>query len=199
MGFVDGFFSFKIDLSDSERAIYTTFRVKTPKHPDESFEHLVARVIALTHSWEEELNFSEGLFKPAQPTIWKQNLLGKIESWIEVGVPEKKKLERALRQDPPSKQYTIYFYEEEQIKEFCHLLRGSKQNWVAAIKFYLIDPKALSQLIEGVTSSTSWSISIVDESLYMSCGEQSFTLMINALDIWSHFQLSIQNAESIEA
>lgn len=194
MAFTLGFYSFNVSLNDSSRGLYTSFRVKTARHPNESLEHLYARVIALGHSYEPGLEFSQGLFEEKEPTIWKRDLLGQPEIWIQLGVPDRKKLERVLKAHPHAI-IRIYFWEPEQLDAFCWMLRGSRTNWVEQIQFYSIEERLLSDLAQNEKSSSSWNMTFMDSTLYLSTENGDFTSTMEPIDIWDAFQVAIQNHE----
>jgi uncharacterized protein YaeQ len=55
MTFVQAFYSFNLDITNSDAGGYFKLRIKVPQHPEESLEHLFARVLAFVHSYEEGL------------------------------------------------------------------------------------------------------------------------------------------------
>lgn len=193
MSFAAKFYTFSIDLNHVDRQLFTKFRIKVPLHPVEPLQHLYARMIAYLNSYSEGLLFSQGLFDQTQPTLWEKNVIGEVLRWIEVGVPDKKKLELALRLPPPIN-YHIYFYEHAQIPEFCHHLRGSKTNWVAPFAFSLIDPDFLENLLPYENSSPTWEVTIIDGHLYLVCDKREFDTVVLPVDIWNAYQESIQES-----
>jgi uncharacterized protein YaeQ len=190
MSFAAAFYNFTVDLSHNDREIFTRFRVKTPLHPHESLEHLFARMLAYIHCYREGQEFSRGLFEPRDPTIWQRDVLGETLLWVQVGTPDKKKLETTLRAHPQA-EHRIYFYEPEQITQFCHLLRGSKTNWVKEIQFYLIPKAILEALVPLSRSSPSWNVTIVDDEAYLTCDSTELQARITAVDIWAAYQESL--------
>ena len=194
MTFALGFYSFHVNLNNATRGVYTSFRVKTPRHPEESLEHLYARVIAYAHSYEEGIEFTQGMFEEKEPTIWKRSLLGETELWLQVGLPERRKLERAMKHSPKGK-FEIYFYDHEQAHEFCWMLRGSKENWVEPIFFYEINSSVLREMAEHEQSSSNWEVSFIDSAMYLHVDGRDYVSEITRMDIWDEFQHTIANVE----
>ena len=168
MSFAAAFYNFTVDLSHNDREIFTRFRVKTPLHPLEPLEHLFARMIAYIHCYREGQQFSHGLFEPKEPTIWMKDILGDTLLWVQIGAPDKKKIETTLKAHSEA-EHRIYFYDTAQISQFCHMLRGSKTNWVKDIQFFLIQPSILEALVPLERSSPSWNVTIIDDQLYLTC------------------------------
>jgi uncharacterized protein YaeQ len=187
MSFAAAFYNFTVDLTHSDRQVFTRFRVKTPLHPMEPLEHLYARMIAFIHCYREGQTFSKGFFEPKEPTIWHQDVLKQILLWAQLGVPERKKLEVSLRANPQA-EHRIYFYAPSQISDFCHMLRGSKTNWVKDIQFYLLPPHVLEALVPLERSSPEWNATIIDNQLYLTCDGTETQGTITPIDIWAEYQ-----------
>jgi len=195
MSFAAAFYNFTVELSHNDREIFTRFRVKTPLHPHESLEHLFARMIAYVHCYREGQEFSRGLFEPKEPTIWQRDILGDTLLWVQVGSPDKKKIETTLRAHPHA-EHRIYFYEPNQIAQFCHMLRGSKTNWVKDIKFFLIPSAVLEAMVPLERSSPIWNVTIVDDELYLTCDGTDLQGKIITVDIWAAYQDSLLQEEA---
>lgn len=191
MSFAAKFYSFSIDLNHVDRQVFTRFRLKVPLHPIESLHHFYARMIAYLNAYSPSLSFSQGLFDIKQPTIWNKDVIGDVLTWIQVGVPERKKLENALRMETVTS-FQVYFYEPEQISQFCHQLRGSKTNWVKPITFYSLSTEFLDRIALHDRSSPEWSITFVDNHIYLICDGNEVASDIVELDIWKAFQETLQ-------
>lgn len=192
MTFVDGFYSFSLEINHTDKGEYRKLRFKVPKHPHETFEHLIARVVAYSYTWSEGLEFSEGLFQPKDPTIKTTNVIGEIERWIEIGCPDMDKVERALRYHPAA-DFLIFFYEQQQIAKFCDYLRGSKSNWAEKIKFFSISSAALEKLGQDLPSSSRWIVTFTDGYFFVANDGNDVEGQIEPLNIWQLFQQTIGN------
>ena len=181
MTFVDAFYSFALEISDADRSIYTSLRVKTPKHPNESLEHLAARIFAYLHSYQEGLSFSRGLFEVNEPTIWKKDCLDDILLWIQVGHLPFKKLVRALKQCGQAS-FRSYFYEEQQAESFIKDVKGRKINWAEKSEFYMIDFDFLTEAASLLSSSNRLETLIADNHLYITLNDIELNTYIIALN-----------------
>lgn len=195
MSFVAAFYSFTVELNHVDGGIFTRFRLKTALHPHESLEHLYARVLAYAHAYRPEQAFSQGLFEPRDPTIWEKDVLGEVQAWVYVGVPETKVLETALR-TWPSASFRIYFYQQDQVDRICYLMNGSRSPWLSRVTFYRLDAELLQALVPLHDSSPSWNVTFVDDEVYLSVQGHEFQSSLPALDMAREFQqwLTMQNA-----
>jgi uncharacterized protein YaeQ len=193
MTFVSGFFNFAIDLNHADQEVFTSFRLKVPRHELESKEYFYGRLIAYLHAYREGIELTQGVSAPKDPSIWVRDALGTISLWVHVGVPEKRKLELSLKQNNAA-QHRIYLSSHDEIQRFCHHLRGSTTNWVHNVLFYLIPATLLDQLAATESSSPHWSVSFIDDRLYMSVDGVDLESDIMPIDIWEAFQHSLNAA-----
>ena len=81
---------FKIDLqiTDLDRNYYQTHALTIARHPSETDERMIVRVIAFALHAHASLEFGKGLSAEDEPDLWRRDLTGTIEQWIEVGLPD---------------------------------------------------------------------------------------------------------------
>jgi uncharacterized protein YaeQ len=194
MTFVAAFYTFTIELNHSDRNVFETFRLKTPRHELETHAHLYGRLIAYLHSYRAGIEFTRGVSEPKEPTIWVKDEIDQIQLWVQVGVPDKRKLELSLKQNAHA-EHRVYFYQAEDLERFCHHLRGSKTNWVKDIQFYQLDPVFLEKLSSSETTSPSWSLSFIDNRIYLSLGHLDLESEVTPIDIWDAFQESLSREQ----
>lgn len=192
MTFVEAFYSFVLDISDSTRGIYTRKRLKIAKHPYEPLTHLYARVVAFLHSFEDQLTLSPGLFDQRLPAMYSRDVTGETKLWAEVGELEKKKLEKALKAHTGAT-FRAYFHSDEQIEAFSHELRGSKTNWIAPVEFLSIDPAFLEELASNESSSAKWAATIVEDEIFLDCDGVDRRTRLSNVDLWVRYQRTIGN------
>jgi uncharacterized protein YaeQ len=201
MTFIAAFYTFTIELNHVDRGIFTTFRIKVARHELESREHLYARLIAFSHAYREGLTLNNDPSKPSAPAIYLLNALGETEVWLEVGVPDKRKLELSLKHSPAA-DHAIYLYSFQDVADFCHYLRGSKSNWVQGVQFYTLPPSLLERLIDTESSSPTWNISFIDNAIFLTVTGAThkgrlipevidIESAINPIDIWLEFQKTL--------
>jgi uncharacterized protein YaeQ len=190
MTFVAAFYNFTIELNHPDRNVFTTFRLKTPRHELETHAHLYARLLAYLHCYRDGIEFARGESDSKDPTIWLKDQIDQVQLWVQVGAPEKRKLELSLKQNLNA-EHRVYFYQQGDIERFCHHLRGSKTNWVKEVQFYRLDPVFLEQLTSLEKTSPTWSLSFIDNQIYLSIGDRDLQSEVTAIDIWDAFQESL--------
>lgn len=88
---------YKIDLNiaDMDRHYYGQHHLTVARHPSETDERMMVRLIAFTLFANESLAFGKGLSDEEEPDLWQKDLTGAIQLWIDVGLPTEKDLRKA--------------------------------------------------------------------------------------------------------
>ena len=88
---------YKIDLNiaDIDRQYYAQHSLTLAKHPSETDERVMVRLIAFTLFANESLIFGKGLSDDEEPDLWQKDLTGAIQLWIDVGLPTEKDIRKA--------------------------------------------------------------------------------------------------------
>src|SRR3974390_305353 len=81
-------YAFEVTVNDSDRGVYETLEFRVARHPSETEEYLLTRVLAYCLEYGEGLAFSSGLSDPDAPALSVRDLTGALRSWIEIGSPE---------------------------------------------------------------------------------------------------------------
>ena len=93
-------YTFDVDLADADRAVFESLALRVARHPSESEEYLVTRVLAYALEFREGIAFSPGLSDPDEPTISIRDMTGAIQSWIDIGIPDAARLHKASKIAP---------------------------------------------------------------------------------------------------
>lgn len=88
---------FKLDLNiaDLDRQYYADFPLTLARHPSETDERMMLRVLAFALNASESLEFGRGISTDDEPDLWHKDLTGSIETWIELGTPDPDRLRKA--------------------------------------------------------------------------------------------------------
>lgn len=88
-------FKADLDISDMDRHYYANHGLTLALHPSETEERMMVRLLAFALNADEALNFTRGLSVEDEPDLWRKDLTGDIELWIEVGQPDERRLRKA--------------------------------------------------------------------------------------------------------
>ena len=96
-----------LQVADVDRNYYAEHALTVARHPSETDERMMARLLAFALNAHERLAFCKGLSDTDEPDLWQKDLTGAIEHWIEVGQPDDKRLLRACGR---AEKVTVYAY-----------------------------------------------------------------------------------------
>jgi len=97
----------ELSVSDMDRHYYDTHKLTVAKHPSETDERLMVRVLAFALNAHENLEMTKGLSTDDEPDVWLKSLSGELELWIALGQPS----DKIIRQSSgKADQVVIYAY-----------------------------------------------------------------------------------------
>ena len=89
-----------LQIADIDRGLYADHTLTVARHPSETDERMMVRLLAFALSVPADdrdgaLEFAKGMWDPDEPELWQKDLTGRIVQWIEVGQPEERRLAKA--------------------------------------------------------------------------------------------------------
>ena len=156
-------FVFDIDLSDADRDVYETLSLRVARHPSESDEFLVARVLAFCLEYTTGIEFSRGLSDADDPPIAVRDLTGRLLAWIDVGTPSADRLHRASKAAP---RVAVYIHKEH--TQWLAELAGAKIHRAAALELRAFDRPFIAQAVARLARRLSFALSVAGGELFVS-------------------------------
>ena len=80
----------ELSVSDMDRHYYETHKLTVAKHPSETDERLMVRIVAFALNAHENLEMTKGLSTDEEPDIWQKSLSGELDVWVALGLPSEK-------------------------------------------------------------------------------------------------------------
>lgn len=80
----------ELSVSDMDRHYYETHKLTIAKHPSETDERLMVRLLAFALNAHEHLEMAKGLSTDDEPDIWQKSLSDELELWVSLGLPSEK-------------------------------------------------------------------------------------------------------------
>ncbi|KIN71086.1 YaeQ family protein [Sulfitobacter guttiformis] len=80
----------ELSVSDMDRNYYETHKLTVAKHPSETDERLMVRLVAFALNATEQLELTKGLSTDDEPDIWQKSLSDELELWVALGLPSEK-------------------------------------------------------------------------------------------------------------
>lgn len=84
-----------LQIADMERNYYRDHALTLARHPSETDERMMVRVLAYALHASDSLAFGAGIGNDDEPDLWDKDLTGAIRLWVDVGLPDDKRIRRA--------------------------------------------------------------------------------------------------------
>lgn len=85
----------ELQISDMDRHYYATHALTLARHPSETEERLMVRLLAFALYAEDRLEFGKGISDEDEPALWRKDYTDEIELWIELGQPDEARIRKA--------------------------------------------------------------------------------------------------------
>jgi len=100
-------FKATLQIADMDRGYYADHALTIARHPSETDERMMLRVLAFALHAGPGLAFGRGLSTDDEPDLWQRDLTGAIRLWIDVGLPDERLVRRACGR---SDEVVVYTY-----------------------------------------------------------------------------------------
>ena len=136
-----------LHIADVDRHYYQDHTVTLARHPSETDERMMVRLLAFVLQADEALVFGRGLSTEDEPALWQKDLTGVIERWIEVGLPDEKTIRQACGR---ARHVFIYTYGGRPADQWWKLSRAAldRFNNVTVLNLPLEEGRALTRLAQ---------------------------------------------------
>ena len=158
--------NFSIQLSDVDRGVYEALALKAARHPSESGEYLVTRVLAYCLEYAEGIAFSRGLSDADEPALSVRDLTGALKVWIDVGSPDAARLHKAAKAAP-----RVVVYTHRDPAHIRRQLAGERIHRGEALELYAVDRGVIDGLTRRLERRMQFDLSVTDRHLFISIGD----------------------------
>jgi uncharacterized protein YaeQ len=162
--------NFSIGLSDVDRGVYQTLEVKAARHPSESAEHLVTRLLAYCLEFAEGIAFSRGISDPDSPAIAVRDLTGQLLAWIDIGSPDAARLHKAAKAAP-----RVAVYTHRSPEALRAQLSGERIHRAEALELYALDRELIDALARRLERRMKLELSVTGGHLYLTLGKETLS------------------------
>ena len=163
-------YNFDIDLADNDRGLYESLEVRAARHPSESEEYLVTRVLAYCLEYAEGIAFSKGVSSPDHPAITVRDLTGNLRAWIEIGSPDAARLHKASKASP-----RVAVYTHKDPGRLLANLEGERIHRAESLEIHAVDRALVGALCARLERRVAFALSVSDRELYVSIGDVTLT------------------------
>ncbi|MEB8386432.1 YaeQ family protein [Rhodobacteraceae bacterium KMM 6894] len=135
----------ELSVSDMDRHYYETHKLTVARHPSETDERLMVRIVAFALNAHEHLEMAKGLSTDEEPDIWQKSLSGELDVWVALGLPSEKVIRQSCGK---ADKVVIYPYGGRTAEMWWDKVRNSTTRFdnLRVMNFSETDTDALAKL-----------------------------------------------------
>jgi uncharacterized protein YaeQ len=160
-------YNFAIDLADADRGVYESLSLRVARHPSESDDYLIARVLAYCVEYTDGIEFSAGgLSNPDDPPIAVRDPTGALRAWIDIGTPDAARLHKASKR---AGRVAVYVHKDP--SQWLRTLAGERIHNSDTLELYAFDRAMIAAVASRLERRMAYAMSVSDRELYLSLAD----------------------------
>ncbi|MBK7878364.1 MAG: YaeQ family protein [Planctomycetes bacterium] len=129
--------------------------LRLAQHASETDEFLVARLLATVAYHGPGFEVSSGVCRGDEPALSRRELDGRLVLWIEIGLPKRDRLDRALR---AAEQVVVVAHKRADV--FLRELEDDPPRRKERLRVHVLDAATLTRLGKELDRDNRWSIDV---------------------------------------
>lgn len=162
----------QFNVADLDRHVYIDKTHTLACHPSETLQRLMLRLIMWGFNADEDLQFTKGICEADEPALWTKSLSDEIELWIDLGLPDEKRIKKAAHK---AKKVVIAVYGGNAPAVWWQQNKAKVTHY-GNVSVVYFDDQTLSELEAIVERSMQLQLTIEGEQGWLSAGDHSCTL-----------------------
>lgn len=158
---------FRLTLSHVDRAIDLSETLYVARHPSETQEHAVLRVLAWCLLHEEGIAFGPGLSTPDAADLWTHDATGRLTTWIECGTATAERLRKSLQHHSGAASHVVLDDARATEALRAELAEGRWLRNCPPPELWTIDAALVSALASNEDRRARWAVTIVGDHFYI--------------------------------
>jgi len=166
-------YNFETELADIDRGVYQSLALRMARHPSETSEFMLTRLLAYCLEYEDGIAFTEGVSAGDDPAVLVRDMTGRVTAWIEVGMPDASRLHRGSKLAGRAAVYT-----HRNIAKVLEGLSGKQVHRAAEIPVYEFGAGFVDSVAAVLQRRDSISVSITERQLYLDVSGRTFSTAV---------------------
>ena len=154
-----------------DRHVYETLELRVARHPSETAEYMLVRILAYCLEYQEGIALTEGVSSGSEPALVVRDLTGRITGWIEVGMPDAERLHRGSKLAG-----RVAVYTHRDVRQLMGNLNGQHIHRSEDIPIRAFDRTLIEEIAAHLDRRISMSLSVTGGELFLALGDESWTL-----------------------
>lgn len=172
MALTSTIFKAGLQLADMDRNRYGDYQLTLARHPSETDERMMVRLLAFALHADERLSFTKGLCVDEEPALWRKGLSGEIELWIDVGLPDERRLRKACGR---AAEVCLYLYGGRNAESWWQRNHDKLQR-LTNLEVIEIPETASRELAGLVRRSMQLQCTIQDGEIWLNCDDSTISI-----------------------
>ncbi|MEQ5802086.1 YaeQ family protein [Halomonas sp. H10-9-1] len=169
-------FKARLQIADMDRHYYGEHALTLARHPSETDERMMLRVLAFVRHAHEDLAFGRGVSTDDEPDLWIRSLSGEIELWIQLGQPDEREIRRACGR---ARQVVLYTYSGQGARIWWEQL-GGKLASLDNLTVYDIPPESVAVLGQLAGRGMELNATIQDDAIWLANAQTAVEVSVVA-------------------
>ena len=170
-------FKAELQIADMDRSYYGDHALTIARHPSETDERMMVRLLAFALHADEALTFAKGLSADDEPDLWQRDLTGAIDAWIDVGQPDERRIRKACGR---AAQVFVYSYSGHGADIWWNQV-GARIERIRNLEVFNVRAGAGPALARLATRSMQLQCTIQDGHVWLGGKEEAVQVELQAL------------------
>ena len=172
-------YNFAVQLADVDRGVYEELSLRVARHPSETDEYMMTRVLAYCLEYEEGIVFSEGISSTkTEPAVLVRDMTGRLTTWIEVGAPDAERLHFGSKL---ADRTTVYTHRDPE--KVIAAWAGKRIHRLDRITVQSFDPGFVDAAVSALERRTTMTVSRSDGQLYLDINGSSLSTVVHVREL----------------
>jgi uncharacterized protein YaeQ len=165
----------QLQIADMDRQYYADHSLTVARHPSETDERMMVRILAFARHAGESLAFGRGLSTDDEPDLWVKDLTGAIEHWIQLGQPDERDIRKACGR---ARRVTLYTYSGHGASLWWEQ-SATKLAGLTNLSVIDVDAASVQSLASLAAKSMTLNCTIQDGMLWLASPEHSVEVTLS--------------------
>ncbi len=165
-----------VNVADLDRNHFLDATLTLARHPSETQERMMLRLLAWIKYANERLQFTRGLSAEEEPEAWLRNDHMGIDLWIELGLPDERRIKKACTQ---STEVALFTY-NSRAAEIWWQQNKNKCSQFNNLSVWYLDDEQLAKLSAFAGRTMILQATIQDGAIWLSDAENNLEIHLVA-------------------
>lgn len=161
-----------VNVADLDRHRFLDSSLTLARHPSETQERMMLRLLAWIKYADERLEFTRGLSAEDEPEIWRKNDHLGIDLWVELGLPEERRVKKACSQ---AAEVALFTY-NSRAAEIWWQQNQTRLNQFKNLSIWYLDDAQLAKLSAFGMRTMSLQATIQDGAIWLSDSQNNLEI-----------------------